>query len=171
MGLRKGKCYKTVKRAYTRISKFKKFSFIKMRPANKIVKYEMGDQKKKFSHQLCLVSKEKHQIRHNAIEATRIVIFRRLNKNLGKEFFFKVRIYPHHILRENKMLTGAGADRMQQGMQKSFGKPVGVAAQIKRKQKVFSVNIDEKNINIAKLALRKGFPRLPGTYEIKIEKR
>lgn len=170
MGLRKGKCYRTRKRSYTRTSKFKKYSFIKTRPANKIIKYDMGNPKKEFSHRVSLISKEKLQIRHNAIEASRLVINRRLNKLLGKDYFFKIRIYPHHILRENKMLTGAGADRMQQGMQKAFGKPIGLAAQIKKKQPIFTISIDEKNINIAKESLKKGCPRLPGTYTIKIER-
>lgn len=170
MGLRKGKCYRKAKRAYTRISKFKKFSFIKTKPQNKIVKYEMGDSKKKYTHNISLVSKSRHQIRHNAIEATRLVIFRRLNKVLGKEFFFKIRIVPHHILRENKMLTGAGADRMQQGMQKAFGKPIGLAAQIRKKQKLFTVSTDEKNTKIVKNAFKRSCSRLPGTYKIEIEK-
>ncbi len=170
MGLRKGRCYRTRKRSYTRTSKFRKYSFIKTKPQNKIVKYDMGDQKKKFSHKVSLISKEKLQIRHNAIEASRLVINRKLNKLLGKDYFFKVRIYPHHILRENKMLTGAGADRMQQGMQKAFGKPIGLAAQIRKKQPIFTVSVDEKHLKIAKESLKKGFPRLPGKYTIKVEK-
>ena len=170
MALRKGKCYRRRKRSYTRISRFRKYSFIKTKPQNRIIKYDMGDPKKKFSHIVSLVSKEKLQIRHNAIESSRLVINRKLNKLLGKDYFFKIRIYPHHILRENKMLTGAGADRMQQGMQKAFGKPIGLAAQVKKNQPIFSISVDEKNINIAKEALKKGCPRLPGTYTVKIEK-
>lgn len=171
MGLRSAKCYRRCKRAYTRISKYKKFSFVKTKPGNKIVKYEMGDPVKQFSHQLSLITHNPVQVRHNAIEASRIVVFRRLNKFLGKEYFFRVRVYPHHILRENKMLTGAGADRMQQGMQHAFGKPIGLAAQLRRNQPIFTVYVDEKNIDLAKECLKKGCPRLSGTYSIKIEKK
>ena len=39
--------------------------------------------------------------------------------------------YPHQILRENKQATGAGADRVSQGMRLSFGKNVGTAAEFK----------------------------------------
>ena len=82
----------------------------------------------------------------------------------------KIRVYPHHVLRENKMITGAGADRMQTGMQLSFGRPIGVAAQIKKNQKVISVSVDETHVPLAKKALRLARPRLPGSYSIDIVK-
>lgn len=170
MGLRPAKCYRRIKRAYTRISKFKKFSFVKTKPANKVVKFSIGDQNRKFSHQVSLISKVPIQIRHNAIEASRLVVNRRLTEFLGKDYFFIIRVYPHQILRENKMLTGAGADRMQKGMQKSFGRPTGLAAQLKKKQPIFTVSVDEKNIDLAKAALKKACPRLSGAWGIEIKK-
>ena len=108
-----------------------------------------------------LVTKEKIQIRHNALESARMIINRRLHRVFGNNYKFKLRVYPHHILRENKMLTGAGADRMQSGMQKSFGKPVGLAAQVKINQPLFTVYVDEKDLNAAREIMKKGFSRLP----------
>ncbi len=35
-----------------------------------------------------------------------------------------------YILRENKMIATAGADRLQEGMRKAFGKPIGLAARV-----------------------------------------
>lgn len=169
-GLRAGRCYSKVKRAYTRTSKFKKHSFIKVRPASKITRFDMGDLKKKFPNKVSLVTSQAIQIRHNAIEATRLVVNRLLNKVLGKEYFLKIRVYPHHILRENKMLTGAGADRMQQGMQRAFGKPISVAARVGKGQKIFTVSVGDKNLEIAKRALKNAKPRLPGKYTIEVEK-
>lgn len=171
MGLRKGKSYRKVKRAYTRTSKYKKYSFVKSKPANKISKYDMGDPKKTYSHAVSLVSKERVQIRHNAIEAARLVIFRRLTKFLGNDYFFKVRLYPHHVLRENKMIAGAGADRLQKGMQKAFGRPTGLAAQISVKQRIFTIFTNENNLDMVKESIWKACPRLPGTYSIEIKKR
>ena len=66
------------------------------------------------------------------------------------------------------MLTGAGADRMQTGMQRAFGSPTGVAARLKRRQTVFSVKVEKDNIDQAKAALKKATPRLPGTFSINI---
>jgi large subunit ribosomal protein L10e len=161
MALRKGKCYRNVVRAYTRKSKFKKKAYIKAVPSHKIIKFDLGDLKRQFETKVELVSKEKVQIRHNALESARVIINRRLHKNLGKNYHLKLNIYPHHILRENKMLTGAGADRMQSGMSHSFGKAIGLAAQLKPNKTIFSVFIDKKDINAAKEALKTGISRLP----------
>jgi large subunit ribosomal protein L10e len=78
VGLRKGRTCRKVERAYTRRSKYKKKSFIKAIPANKVVKYQMGDTKKKFPYIIELLPKVAIQIRHNAIESARQVVNRRL---------------------------------------------------------------------------------------------
>ena len=169
-GLRKGHSYsKITKRAYTRKSKFKKKSYVKAVPISKIVKYDMGDLKKDFPKKVHLVSKQKVQLRHNAIESARILINRKMHKELGPNYRLKLRIYPHHVLRENKMLTGAGADRMQSGMQKAFGKPMGIAAQVKKGQKIFTAYVEENDIEKTKKALKAGIPRLPQKYTILTE--
>ncbi len=55
--LRKFAAYRKVERPYTRISKFRKKSFIRASPNLKIVRFEMGDPRKKFNYTLELVSK------------------------------------------------------------------------------------------------------------------
>ena len=169
MGLRKGHCYSRVKRAYTRKSKVKSKSYIKTIPTNKVIRYVMGDQKKSFDFRLNLVAKDPVQIRHNALESCRLVINRKLITRFGSDYLFTLRVYPHHILRENKMLTGAGADRMQRGMQLSFGQSMGLAAQIKRGQAIFSVDVSKDKIDYAKKALHMAVPRIPGHYTILVE--
>ena len=47
-GLRKGRCYREIERAYTRKSKFRSKGFVKAIPPNKIIKYNMGNAKKEF---------------------------------------------------------------------------------------------------------------------------
>ena len=168
-GLRKGHSYTTVKRAYTRKSKFKKKGYIKAAPAHKIVKFDMGDLQKDFPCQGHLIPKQDIQIRHNALESARIVVNRSLNKSLGNNYRFKVRLFPHHVLRENKMLTGAGADRMQSGMQRSFGKAIGVAAQVRIGRPIFTAYVDLKDRDAARLALKKAYARLPGRCTVLFE--
>ena len=51
---------------------------------------------------------------------------------------FESHTYPHHVLRENKQATGAGADRVSQGMRCAFGKNVGTAARVKRAKSNFN---------------------------------
>lgn len=167
MGLRPAKCYRNVKRPYTRSSKKRSKNFVKGAPDPKIRRFEMGNSKKNFSLNVNLVTKQSVQIRHNALEAVRMATNKFLNDAIGKEnYFFKVLIYPHQILRENPLATGAGADRYQTGMRKSFGKPIGTAAIVKKNQKILLIRIDENKKEIAKKALKIAGAKLPTTCDI-----
>jgi large subunit ribosomal protein L10e len=169
MALRKFKCYRNIIRAYTRKSKFKKKSYVKTVPPMKIVRFDMGDPTRTFDYSLNLITKEPIQVRSNAIESARQVANRQLELKLGKtNYYFKVVPYPHHILRENKMLVGAGADRMQTGMQKAFGKPIGVAAQLRRGKRIFIVQVNKEGLEVAKLALKRAKTRLPSTWAVEL---
>ena len=135
-GLRKATAYSKKKVVpFTRVSKKRQKSFIKTVPQQKIVKFTMGKQalynKGKLPHALTIISAEKVQIRHNAFEACRQYINKKLEKKFVGQYLFRVVPYPHHVQRENKMLTGAGSDRMQTGMQLSFGKSMGKSAILK----------------------------------------
>ncbi len=154
MALRKGSAYsRRYARPYTRVSKKRKKSYIKAVPNSKIVKFKMGDQKgfdnNEYPVQLHLISKEACQIRDNSIEAIRQYLNRFLQIKVGKEFYLEVKIVPHHILRENKMLTGAGADRMQTGMSRAFGKTVGRAALVKPNQTLYIVGVKNPKAEVA----------------------
>lgn len=169
-GLRKGHAYsKYFKRAYTRKSKFKTKGYIKAVPLSKVVKYDMGDLKKEFPRKVHLVAKQNVQLRHNALESARVLINRRLHDTLGQNYRFKLRVYPHHVLRENKMITGAGADRMQSGMQKAFGTAMSIAAQVMKGQKIFTAYVNDSDIDKAKIALKTGMARMPKQYKVLIE--
>ncbi len=168
--LRKGHCYTKLKRAYTRKSKYKRKGYVKSVPVTRVIRYDMGDLRKKFSFKVTLNVKAGIQIRQNSLESCRLIINRHLNKALGTNYYLKLHVYPHHVLRENRMLTGAGADRMQTGMQKAFGTPVNIAAQMKKNQTLFSVKVDEADTLKAKAALQKARPRLPGSFSIEIKK-
>ena len=93
-------------------------------PASRITQFDLGlKDNSKFTQALTLVVKESVQIRHNALEAARIAANKYIQKRAGaKGYHLKVRVFPHHILRENKQATGAGADRISQGMRSAFGK-------------------------------------------------
>lgn len=147
MGLRKASAYSKKKFvAYTRISKRKNKSYIKAVPNQKIVKFAMGDQPgfalEKLPYQLTLVTEENVQIRHNALEACRQFINRKLELSFPGQFYFRVMVFPHHIQREHRMLTGAGADRMSAGMQLSFGKAMGKSAIMKKGEGIFFVALN-----------------------------
>jgi len=157
---------------YTRTSKKKKKSFIKTIPPQKIVKFTMGKEglfnEGKLPCGLVVTSTEKVQIRHNALEACRQFINKKLEKELAGQYMFKVVPFPHHIQRENKMLTGAGADRMQTGMQLAFGRSVGKAAIVKPGTKIFIIAVpNKKAISFSRKLIKQVKAKLPG--KIKIE--
>ena len=166
---RKFCAYRGLERPYTRFSKFKKMSYVKAKPVCRIVRFVVGPSTKKFQYILSLIAKSSLQIRDNALESARLSSNRILEGSLGKTGFrMTIRAYPHHILRENPLAAGAGADRMSTGMQKSFGKTIGVAAQVKKGKPIFSVEVDKNGLDLAKKALKRASCKLPCSCHIEI---
>ncbi|PJE81147.1 50S ribosomal protein L16, partial [Candidatus Pacearchaeota archaeon CG10_big_fil_rev_8_21_14_0_10_32_42] len=158
--LRKANAYSKRKvTPFTRVSKKRQKSFIKVVPPQKIVKFVMGKpslfDQGKLPHVLKIVSTENVQVRHNALESCRQYINKKLDEEMSGQYMFKVVPFPHHIQRENKMLTGAGADRMQTGMQLAFGKSVGKSAILKPGKNLFIIAVPtEKGIQFARKIIR-----------------
>jgi len=160
--IRKFAAYRRIERPYTRISKYKKKSYIKANPKHIIVRFHMGNKSKKFRYTLNLNSKIDLQIRHNALEAARQSSNRLLEKEVGvKDYLLSIMVYPHHILRENPLAAGAGADRFSTGMSHSFGKPMSVAAQVKKGQTIFKLSVNKGNLLKARTALKRVQHKLP----------
>lgn len=144
-------------------------SYVKGVPASKIHQFEVGNIAGKADLPLVyhLVSRRDVQMRSNCLEAARMAATKWLEKNLGATgFFLKILPFPHHVLRENAMATGAGADRFSEGMRHSFGKPIGQAARIKEWQKVMTVRTLAGKDDIVKEALRRASAKLPGACRI-----
>jgi len=144
--------------------------FIKGFPQPKITKFSMGDTKNKFEYEGKLISLESAQIRHNALEAARVATNRMLMEKLIDKYQLQVYPYPHTILRENKMIFGAHADRLQDGMRRSFGKPIGTAARVKPGQTIISVFVNHDAVDLMKECLKRGSAKLPMPCKITIEK-
>ncbi|MHC1631199.1 MAG: 50S ribosomal protein L16 [Methanotrichaceae archaeon] len=139
-------------------------------PGSKVVHYDMGNLNTEFPVTLTLVVKEPCQIRHIALESARIAANRYLMKYVGRvNYHFKLRVYPHHVLRENKQATGAGADRVSSGMRHAFGKAVGTAARVSAGQKVFTVSTTPQNAIHAKAALKGAGHKLPTPIQIVVD--
>lgn len=167
MALRKAGAYtKRYTRPFTRKSRVKSKSYIKVIPNAKVVKLRMGDvsgfDSGKYPITLNILSKEQVQLRDNAIESVRQYLHRFLTEIIGKDYYLELRVYPHHILRENKMLTGAGADRMQTGMALSFGATIGRAAFVKAGQTIYTLAVSNpKNEAQARKMINSIRARLP----------
>jgi large subunit ribosomal protein L10e len=168
--LRKGVAYRKIERPYTRKSKYRKKNFVKASPHNLVSRYVTGDMTKKFDTRVLVVAQQSVQIRHNSLEAARKTSNKVLETKTGKVGYkLKLRVFPHHILRENPLASGAGADRMSTGMAHSFGKPIGLAAQVKAGTAIFEILIDKSNIDVAKDAARRIAAKVPCTCTVKIE--
>lgn len=140
-------------------------------PASRIIQYDMGDASGEFPVQISLKTKESCQIRHTSLESARIAANRLLSKRVGTvNYHLKIRIYPHHVLRENKLATGAGADRVSSGMRHAFGKAVGTAARVQSDQSVMTIWTYPSQFNLAKEALWRASMKITSPCYIDIEK-
>ncbi|MFC1723010.1 50S ribosomal protein L16 [Nanoarchaeota archaeon] len=167
--IRNFNAYRSIERPYTRISKYRAKSYVRARPVCRVVRFDMGKLSGEFEHTVKLKSKSDLQIRDNALESARQVANRLIIKNAGKQGFrMRIRVYPHHILRENPLASGAGADRMSTGMKKSFGKPIGIAAQIKKGQTIMELSVDKLHLDVAKEAMKRAGSKLPCGINVKV---
>jgi len=161
--LKPAKCFRKLDRAYTRQSQRKpRKGYVKGVPKPKITIFEMGTKNDEYNKTLTLCSKIDVQIRHNALEAARIMCNKYLLRNVPqKSYFFKIKPYPHHILREHSLATGAGADRFSSGMSHSFGRPKSTAARVMKDQEILSVSVNESQTIVAKEALKRAAVKFP----------
>ncbi|NPB01209.1 MAG: 50S ribosomal protein L16 [Crenarchaeota archaeon] len=172
MPLRPGRCYR-----YFSGPPYTRLEYIHGAPYVQIPKFDMGATsaaaRARFDTVVKLVAEELGQIRMNALEAARQMAFKYLNKVLGQEnFYLRINVYPFHVLRENKMLAMAGADRLQEGMRLAFGSPVGRAVRVEKMgQVIMFVEVEERNVEHAKEALRRAKSKISIPCRIVVEKK
>jgi len=119
-----------------------------------------------------LVSDEKEQLSACALEAARIACNKYLTKTAGKEgYHIRIRAHPFHVIRQNKMLSCAGADRLSSGMRGSYGKPMELAARIAIGQIIVSVRSKDINDKHVIEALRRAKFKFPGRQKIMLSKK
>jgi large subunit ribosomal protein L10e len=139
-------------------------------PGNRIIQFESGLATGDFPIRLTLIAEERGQIRHTALEAMRQTAVRALDAGVGREnYHLQVRVYPHHVLRQNKQASGAGADRVSMGMRLAFGKAIGTAARVEAGQPILQVRVTTKGVAAAKEAFRKAYNKVATPCHIDIE--
>jgi len=124
--------------------------YISGKPQIKIARFSSGQASNNYDYKIELLATEKIQIRHNSLEAARLAANKRMATAGEMSFFSFLRVYPHVVLRENKMIATAGADRLQEGMRRAFGKATGLAARVKPSQVLFEAHVTAINLNLAK---------------------
>ncbi|PSP41946.1 50S ribosomal protein L16 [Halobacteriales archaeon QH_6_64_20] len=161
---------------YRNISKqpYTRREYITGIPGSKIAQFKMGDvhaDPDSYPVQMSLVVEEDVQLRHGALESARLSANRHLIKSLGEgNYKMILRKFPHHVIRENKQATGAGADRVSDGMRQAFGKVVGTAARVPRGDRLFTIWCDVEQADVAKDALRRAYNKLSPPCRIRAER-
>ncbi|KAI1402295.1 60S ribosomal protein L10 [Hypoxylon fuscum] len=169
MARRPARCYR-----YCKNKPYPKSRFNRGVPDPKIRIFDLGRKRANVDDfPLCihLVSNEYEQLSSEALEAARICANKYLVKTAGKEgFHLRVRAHPYHVVRINKMLSCAGADRLQTGMRGAWGKPNGTVARVNIGQIILSVRTRDSNRGVALEALRRSQYKFPGRQKIIISK-
>jgi large subunit ribosomal protein L10e len=143
-------------------------------PGSKIAQHNMGDLSSEpddYPVQISLRVEEEVQIRHGSLESARLSANRHLIKALGEGTYkMTLRTFPHQVIRENKQATGAGADRVSDGMRQAFGKPVGTAARLSADTVVFTAYCDVDQAPAVKEAFRRAYNKLSPPCRITVER-
>lgn len=146
-------------RSYCKNKPYPKSRYNRGVPDPKIRIFDLGRKKAgvdEFPFCVHLVSNEYEQISSEALEAARICANKYVVKNSGKDsFHLRVRAHPFHVIRINKMLSCAGADRLQQGMRGAWGKPYGTVARVNIGQIILSIRCKDSNKAVVLEALRR----------------
>jgi len=165
MGRRPARCYR-----YRQGKPYIKSRYCRGVPDPKIRIFDLGKKNAtvhEFPAVFHLVSDEKEQLSSEALEASRIVVNKYMFNNTGKDgFHARIRAHPYHVLRINKMLSCAGADRLQTGMRGAYGKPQGTVARVDIGQILISVRCKPRDIPHAKEALRRARYKFPGRQKL-----
>ena len=165
MGRRPWRCCRVIKN-----KPYPKSRYCRGVPDPKIRIYDVGNKRAhvdQFPHTVHLISWEKEQISSECLEAARVACNKYMVKNAGKDaFHLRMRIHPFHVLRHNKMLTCAGADRLQTGMRGAFGKPMGVGCRVSIGQVLMSIRTKESLVATASEALRRAKFKFPGRQKV-----
>jgi len=119
-----------------------------------------------------LVSGEKEQITSEALEAARIAANKYMQVNCGKEaFHIRIRVHPWHVVRINKMLSCAGADRLQTGMRHAYGKALLKAARVSIGSVLISIRTTADKVPNACEALRRAKFKFPGRQTVFVSRK
>ena len=169
MGRRPARCYR-----YSHGKPWPKSRFVHGVPDPKIRIFDTGRKKipcEEFPAVAHMVCDEIQQITSEAMEAARIATNKYMINNAGRDFFhIRIRPHPFQVLRINKTLSCAGADRLSTGMRGAFGKAYGTAARVRIGQVLISIRTKEEKLPIAIESLRCAKNKFAGRQKVHVSK-
>jgi len=153
--------------AWARYSQKKpKKNYIRALPHTSLLVFNMGKIDPSYDVKVTLNTTYPIQLRSNALEAARQIVNKYMETHAPNGYSFKILVYPHNVIREHRMATGAGADRISQGMMNAFGKPIGLAARLIRDQPIFMIKTKKANLPFVDEAFRRARSKLSGKYKV-----
>ncbi|XP_043858201.1 60S ribosomal protein L10-like isoform X1 [Dromiciops gliroides] len=170
MGHHPACCYR-----YCKNKPYPQSRFCRGVPDAKIGIFDLGRKKAKVDEfPLCghMVSDEYELLSSEALGAVWICANKYMVKSCGKDgFHIHVCLHPFHVICINKMLSCAGAERLQTGMQGTFGKPQGTVAHVHIGQVIMSIQTKVQNKEHVTEALQRAKFKFPGHQKIHISKK
>ncbi|KAK8835554.1 60S ribosomal protein L10-like [Tritrichomonas musculus] len=164
MGRRPAKCYR-----YFKNRPYPRSRFCRGVPDPRIQRYETGAKAASahfLPYQVRLITLETGNVSGEALEAARVSSNRYMMKKMGKAYHIKINLHPFHVLRINKMLSTAGADRLQTGMRHAFGKPYGTVARAHPGQTIMQCRTPSDGLKHAIEAFRRASFKFAGHSRI-----
>ena len=144
--------------------------YVRSIPPAKIARFTIGEPSKDYGYTVSLAAPHDAEINESALESARVTANKVLtNATGGKSYLLRVCVFPHEIVREHKFMGFAGADRLSQGMQRSFGRPTRKAAKVSANQKILAVDVNRDRIDLAKEALKRASKKLSIPCNIVVE--
>ena len=165
MGRRPARCYR-----YIGNKPYPKSRFCRGVPDPRLQRYETGVRDAKAKDlPICtrLILLEHELVSAEALEAARVSSNRYMMKTMGKDgYHIRINLHPFHVLRINKMLSTAGADRLQTGMRHAFGKPYGTVARARYGCCIMSVRAPKEGLEKAIEAFRRASFKFAGKTKV-----
>jgi large subunit ribosomal protein L10e len=124
-------------------------------PSLKVSRFTLGKSLESFTNIYLLEVTEDGLLGQGSLEAARIAANKVLQDALGENnYVLRIIPFPHLVIRQHRFLAQAGADRLSQGMKRSFGKPTDLAAKVRIGDPIIEIRVGDVDPKIAREAFR-----------------
>jgi len=143
--------------------------YIHSKPPTRVTRFTVGETSLDYEYKVTLVAPYSKEVSGKALEAARVTANKVIGAETGQQFLLKVLAYPHEITRAHRFMGFAGADRLSQGMKRSFGRPTERAAMARADQPILAIYAMASGVETAKKALMRASKKLPLPCQVKVE--
>jgi large subunit ribosomal protein L10e len=143
--------------------------YVHSKPPTRVTRFTIGEANLDYEYKVTLVTPHSKELSGKSLEAARVTANKVIGVETGQQFLLKVLVYPHEITRAHRFMGFAGADRLSQGMRRSFGRPTERAAMVQGNQPILAIYAMESGVETAKKALMRASKKLPLPCRVEVE--